>query len=67
MVLLFIRVIFVVLLLSVMVSLLIIFPPTVFVASPTPFNMLSVAFMELSQVPTILHNDIRDLKSKLMS
>ena len=65
MVLLFIRVIFVVLLLSVMVSLLIIFPPTVFVASPTPFNMLSVAFMELSQVK--FHNDIQDLKSKLMS
>jgi len=45
----FIRMIFVVLLLSGMVGLLKIFLPTVFVANLIPLNMLSVALKELSQ------------------
>ena len=45
----FIRVNFVMLLLSILVGLLRIFLPTVFVVNLTPLNMLSVALMELSQ------------------
>ena len=54
----FIRVISVMLLLSGMVGLLRIFPPTVFVANLTPLNMLSVALMEVSQLEDTMTNEI---------
>jgi len=66
MVLSFIRVTFVMLSLSFMVDLQDrIFSLTVFVASPTPLNMLSVALTELSQ-PYDIMTYVRDLMAELM-